>query len=65
MHIKDIYFQNSKKGGWVVLAELQEYDGTNSDVLGTLQINEYILIYFIKKKDHPEQNNIHLIYQEG
>ena len=48
-----------------MLAELQEYDGTNSDVLGTLQINEYILIYFIKKKDHPEQNNIHLIYQEG
>ena len=45
---------------WVVLDETQEYNGTNSDVLESLQINEDTPIYLIKKINQPEKK---LIYQ--
>ena len=45
-------------GGWCVLGEPEEYDGTNDDVLTPFVINDECLIPLVKTEDQPSLKNI-------
>ena len=47
-----------------MLYESQGYDGINTNVLELFQMNKDTLMYFIKKNNQTERNNIRLIYKE-
>ena len=51
-------------GGWYVLAEPPEYDGTNKEVLEEFQINEECLIWTIKEYEQPRVLNVENILRE-
>ncbi len=53
--------RGSKNGGWYVVAEPPEYDGTDDDLLEEFQINEDCLIYMIQEYEQPRGMNVEKI----
>lgn len=58
-------YEKGRKGGWAVLAEPPEYDGSNDDILEPLTINEECLIFMIAKTDQPKKLNVEKVYPKG
>ena len=52
-------------GGWNVLAEPPQYDGTNDEVLVPYEINDDCLIYLIKQTEQPQLLNIEKIEKDA
>ena len=65
IYIRHTEYYKARKGGWTVLADPSDYDGTDLDCLGPFKINEDTLIYLIKKTEQPTANILHLLYRIG
>ena len=63
IYIRHTEYYKARKGGWTVLADPYDYDGTDLDCLDTFQINKDTLRYLINNTEQPTSNNMHLIYQ--
>ena len=57
-------FEKGRKGGWAVLAELSEYDGTNDHLLEPYSINMETLIYSIQNIEQPPNLNAKMVEAE-
>jgi len=53
-----------RNGGWHVVAEPAEYDGTNDDVLEIYEINEESLMWMIINTEQPPKLNIQKVYKD-
>ena len=54
----NMYWKPYRGGGWCILGEPAEYDGTNDDVLTPFVINNECLIPLIEMEDQPPLKNI-------
>ena len=59
-----MHWQPYRGGGWCVLGEPAEYDGTNDDVLQPFLINEECLIPLIEAAEQPPLLNIEKVSNE-
>ena len=59
-----MHWQPYRGGGWCVLGEPAEYDGTNDDVMQPFMINQECLIPLIEAEEQPPLLNIEKITNE-
>ena len=56
-----MHWKPFRGGGWNVITESLEFDGTNDDVLIIYGINEECLIYLIYQAEHPPILNVKVV----
>ena len=59
-----IHWQPYRGGGWCVVGEPADYDGTNDDVLQPFLINQECLIPLIEAEEQPPLLNIEKVTNE-
>ena len=59
-----MHWQPRRNGGWQVVAEPAECDGTNEEVLLVFQTNERCLICLIAQTEQPPLLNIQMVQKE-
>ena len=65
VYIVHMEYGKGKKGGWTVLSETSDYNGTDFNCLDPFQITEDILIYLINNTEQPTINSVCLIFLNG
>ena len=52
-------------GGWHVVAEPPEYDGTDNNFLESFQISEGLLIILISSTEQPDALNVRMVWKKN
>ena len=58
---KGLFYEPNKKGGWAILGQPPDYDGTDCNQLEEVQINKDILIWMIKHTEQSEASHVQII----
>ena len=60
----NLYWVKERGGGWYVVAETAEYDGSNANVLEIYEINDHCLMEMLIDTEQPAKLNIQKIFKD-